>query len=98
MIPEPANSESLPPKARVTLRKNSTGEVFVRDDDWTKWASGREITLHNVFWQWTEGNYNCDCNRHCEWLRSRGMTSEANRSEFPCGGNEYTLLAFEALP
>ena len=64
----------------AVLRRNSTGEVrehaayYSGDEGWE--------------FQWTEGNFGCDCNRALFFARAKGEPDPDQE----CGGEAYTLL------
>lgn len=98
---EPVGSDGRPPCARITLRRNSDGKSVSFLDDWTAHTQTADLTLHNVWWQWTEGNFCCDCNRHLEFHRHSDPPSNPIDDEIPCydeqtGGNQYALVGFAA--
>jgi hypothetical protein len=54
----------MPDQIKITavLRDTRTGEV--REHHYLDEAGAdQEDTIHGVLWVWTEGNYECDCNR-----------------------------------
>lgn len=102
MIEEPEGADILPPRARITLRDNVTGQTVTHLEDWTAYGTGNMAppTLHSIWWQWTAGNYCCDCNRHVEFYRHSDPPSDRGDDEIPChsehgGGNRYTMVGFE---
>jgi len=67
----------------VAIRKNDTGEI--------------RIYRHDIAWddtsmyQWTDGNYGCDCNRRLFWYRAAGDEAE----EVICGETAFSVLYAE---
>lgn len=71
--------------ATILIKKNATGEVRRYE--------------HNGFcenskFQWTDGNFGCDCNRHLFFVRSKDDEREEDW-EFPCGESEYSIQGAE---
>lgn len=57
-----------------TLRDTVTGAEHVITDDWNPHAIGdEESTIHSIEFQYTQGNYACDCNRARFWQRAEGV-------------------------
>ena len=52
--------------ADVHIRNNATGETRIYRDDF----SGSDEPFD--VWQWTDGNYGCDCNRSLFFMRAGG--------------------------
>ncbi len=54
-------------KFTVTIRNNETGEIKIHHDtyDWEDNNHGEYFTsaFEGFTYQWTEGNFGCDCNR-----------------------------------
>lgn len=76
-----------------------THEVRAYTDDSYDW----EGDTRALEFQWTDGNYGCDCNRSRFWLRAGGATeAEVDAAERPCGGRwalvSLTLDGHEVLP
>lgn len=105
-------TEHVPPKARITLRKVSTGEVVTFIDDWTQWdwykeqrAAGEDTAdFGTLLFDWEENNHSCDSNRELEFYRAKGE-APPDRGDEPhhcCMGpndtNEYELVDIEAIP
>ena len=105
-------SEHVPPKARITLRKVSTGEEVTFINDWTQWdlykmqrAAGFDTADFNtVCFHWEENNNACDSNRELEFYRAKGKAppdrgDEPHRCYMgPNDPNEYELTSIEAVP
>lgn len=64
--------------SEVHIRKNSTGEVRVHRNkfDWCEF-------------QWSGGNYACDCNRHLFFNRAAGVEPD---EDMTCGEVEYSIV------
>lgn len=71
----------LHPSSKITIRKNSTGEIRVADFP-LPWYE------HSLYF-WSEGNFSCDCNRHD--LFGRVLDPQFDE-DFKCGHNEYTVI------
>jgi len=57
----------------MTLRRRSTGEERVYTDDWYPFLpTTKDDLLRGVLFQWTEGNFSCNCNRALFWARTGG--------------------------
>jgi hypothetical protein len=67
----------------VAIRKNETGEVRMYRHDMA-WDD-------SSMYQWTDGNYGCDCNRELFWHRANGDEAEA----ISCGSTDFTVLYAE---
>ena len=70
---------------KVAIKKTATGEVRIHEDN-GDWIDGKE-------WQWTEGNYGCDCNRSLFWMRADPNIKDPvfiDESD-ECGENKYTI-------
>lgn len=67
----------------VAIRKNETGEVrtYRHDMEWDD----------NSMYQWTDGNYSCDCNRELFWHRAIGEEAK----EVGCGETAFSVLYAE---
>jgi hypothetical protein len=63
------------------IRKNETGEVRRYADEWEEGGA--------YLFQWTEGNYGCDCNRAIFFERVAG--NELEWDEPPCGEGRYSV-------
>ncbi len=75
-------------KYKVTIRKNDTGEVRIKDMKSIEWGD------HSVYW-WTEGNFGCDCNRDREFKRAGGEEIDPDDDSDRCGDTAYTALFAE---
>ncbi len=95
MIDDRPEFETLPPKATITLRENATGKTIVVHEDWTRysWYKDQNATLHNVWWQWSHGNFSCDCNRHLSF--GHDIDHDISCGDEEVGGNKYDLIGFE---
>lgn len=105
-------SEHVPPKARITMRKVSTGEVVTFIDDWTQYdwyklhrGAGLDTSdFDTLLFQWEENNNACDSNRELEFYRAKGV-KPPDRADEPhrcyMGPNdtyEYELVDIESIP
>lgn len=64
------------------IQNPETGEVREYRDDSYDWEDDRSA----LYFQWTDGNYGCDCNRSRFWMRAGGSTeAEIDAQERPCG-------------
>lgn len=89
--------------AYVTLRRRSDGLVVTVTDEYKNdavgvWREKIEWEPHNAIFQWTDGNYGCDCNRHLFFERQLGQKTEDQLDEdnTPCGNNLlYEMLSIE---
>lgn len=79
-IDEAGDMVELHPSSKITIRKNSTGEVRTV-------PCGLGWYEHSLFF-WTDGNFGCDCNRHLVWL---GLVNRSDE-ELKCGHTEYTVV------
>lgn len=69
-----------------TLRRKSDGKVVEYRDEWTL------DNLDGVVYQWTDGNYGCDCNRTLFFARASGE-DEPDMDSLECGDDErFELL------
>lgn len=66
----------------VAIRNNETGEVRMYRHD---------LAWDDDLYQWTEGNYGCDCNRRLFWYRANGDEAE----EIICGETAFSALYAE---
>lgn len=55
----------VPFKYAAHIRNNATGEVRVRQEEWTH--EGWDGPASGVHFFWTDGNFGCDCNRAIWW-------------------------------
>lgn len=51
----------------IEIQNTVTGEVIVETDEY------EYPNTYQAVWQWTEGNYGCDCNRALFFARARGL-------------------------
>jgi hypothetical protein len=84
-VSEPKGSDKLPARARITLRKNATGELLSFVEDWTD--ANEKHNLAGVWYQWSEGNYSCDCNR----------SSYFDDDDSSCGDHRYSMIGFDPI-
>lgn len=77
---------------RVRIRCNATGEVRVvssafdweRESSWEDWRDG-------LVFQWTDGNFGCDCNRELFFRDAGGEEFDADAVQcLPSG--RYTVI------
>lgn len=74
-------------KVTVSIR-NPDGVVRKFEDDY-EWEDDRDpdadlpTATSKAIWQWTEGNYGCDCNRALFFVRAGEEPDPVN---FPCSG------------
>lgn len=67
----------------VAIRNNATGEVRMYRND----LAWDEASMY----QWTDGNYGCDCNRTLFWYRAAGDEAEG----WKCGDTGFSALYAE---
>ena len=65
-------------KTQIHVRRNATGEIRVCEDQYP-WDE----------YQWVDGNFACDCNRHLLFERAAGIEPDEER---PCGSTLYTIV------
>lgn len=63
---------------KITIRENATGREAIHHTDY-EWNE----------WQWTDGNFGCDCNRHLFFARAVG---EDENEDPDCGDGRYTIV------
>ena len=68
------------PKYIVTLKDIRSSHIVELDEDYP-WGDDGTGNDHGVVWIWTEGNYECDCNR------SLFMGID----ELPCNANDNII-------
>lgn len=81
----------------MTLRRRSTGEARVYRTDWCPFLpTTKDDLLRGVLFQWTEGNFSCNCNRSIFWAEAGG---EPAPDETPCdiGDDRFEIVAPEWL-
>lgn len=68
----------------VAIRKNDTGEIRIyrHDISWDEDSS---------MYEWTDGNYGCDCNRDIFWHWAVGEETEERK----CGHTTFSVLYAE---
>lgn len=71
--------------AVIRIRNNSTGEVRQYTDESGGGASAE--------YQWGEGNYACDCNRHLFFLRAGG---DGDDGDDECSQGDYAVVVTDA--
>lgn len=76
--------------AKVLIRRNSDGRVVEYTGDACKDTS---------VYQWTEGNYGCDCNRHIFFELSYDDNPDSDEEveieEIPCGETRYSIQMYD---
>lgn len=65
--------------AKVLIRRNSDGKVV----EYTK-----DAAKNTTIYQWTEGNFGCDCNRHFFFGKDDDNCS--------CGETQYSVQIYDA--
>lgn len=70
---------------KAAIRKNETGEI-------------RFKVINNDFddgdmWNWTEGNYSCDCNRELFWNSANGESLNFDNTR--CSDDRFSVLYVE---
>ena len=80
-------------KYHAVIINRETKEVRLFEDDWTD-RPGEDVVERNgdMLYQWTEGNYGCDCNRALFFARAAGEEEEEENP--PCG---HTLFLVPRL-
>jgi len=63
----------------VLIRKNDIGE--------SRWFDAGD-SYDNELWQWTEGNYSCDCNRALFWARA----GNEDDIDIDCSDGRFTAV------
>ncbi|MCX6553161.1 MAG: hypothetical protein NTY02_19530 [Acidobacteria bacterium] len=94
------------PKAIITLRKHSTGQVVSGIDDWTiyDWFPSNGSDIDTLRFEWEENNYACDDNREHFFYDSLGLPRPEPPDEHACmrigphKDYEYELLSIEPIP
>ena len=66
---------------KITIRRNSSGETRVYSDAYV-WDEEEHLV-----YQWTDGNYGCDCNRAI-FFETAGGTANAGEDE--CGTGVFS--------
>lgn len=69
-------------KVTAHIREAKTGRVAVYHDEYF-WEDP-----HVSYFQWTDGNYGCDCNRGDFFRVALGLPEE---EDSPCGTTRYVL-------
>ena len=77
----PIPRQAAPVGIRALLLKVETGE--------SRWCE----VIPSDEYQWTDGNYECDCNRHLFFLRAGNEELE----DIPCSSGKYTLLQMHEI-
>jgi hypothetical protein len=75
----------------ITLRRNADGVERVipeGDDTWLAWKPPYDD--NTVFYNWTDGNSSCDCNRSAFFARVAG---EPEDDKYDCGETKFTLIS-----
>jgi len=63
---------------RAEIRRTSDGEVRTYDENYTV-----DDPIDCAVYQWTLGNYGCDCNRRLFWMRADGQEVFACEPDAP---------------
>lgn len=71
----------------VAIRKNDTGEIHLYND---LFEYDNEDCM---IWQYTEGNFGCDCNRELFWYRADGIETIDNKHT--CTDDRYSIVYIE---
>ena len=71
----------------IAIRKNDTGEIHYYTDTFTY-----EDEYH-MLWQYTEGNFGCDCNRELFWYRLIGI--EKIGEKLKCTDDRFSIVYIE---
>ena len=71
--------------ADVHIRNNATGETRIYRDDF----SGSDEPFD--VWQWTDGNYGCDCNRSLFFMRAGGESPSVT-DHGGCGTTGFSVV------
>jgi hypothetical protein len=76
---------------KVSIKHNATGEIRIREyaEDW------KDDEQQDDYFNWTEGNFSCDCNRHLEFLRAGGGEPNEDDGQMICGSSAYKVLHVE---
>jgi hypothetical protein len=69
----------------VAIRRNADGEVRLCPQPF-EWEEGSNF-------QWTEGNYGCDCNRELFFERAAGLDPDVMSAT--CGTDRYSVEHIE---
>lgn len=103
----------IPPCARITLRKASTGQTVSFIDDWTKYdwykkaiANGKDTADYGTLvFEWEENNHACDSNRERCFYHALGedCPEEEDGPHYcmrigPHKDYEYQLLMIDPVP
>ena len=73
---------------KIYLRDTITGESYVFFED----CVHGDYTEENLLWQWTEGNYGCDCNR---FIFLRWETDADSEMDCNLGANRIVIDKIE---
>lgn len=78
---------------RVQIREVATGLTVVDEQTWDfDTGSHWNCPSDGVVWQWTEGNFGCDCNRELFFRRLRGETNpDPIDSLQPCSDDRFVV-------
>lgn len=75
-------------RTKVTIKRRSDGVSRSFDDDF-EWTGDEERSATSkAIWQWTEGNFCCDCNRALFFARAAG---EPDPADVPCSENLFLV-------
>lgn len=70
----------------VAIRNNATGEIRMHHQ-------GHSWSDRDAFFNWTEGNYGCDCNREFFWRLANG--EDPNLRDMDCSDGRFSALYAE---
>ena len=74
-------------RVKITLRRISDGEVRTIMETWGDYPAAQ--------YNWLEGNYSCDCNRHMAFARAAGREAD---EDVECGDDRlYRVDKIERL-
>ena len=77
-------------KVFAYITRVKTGEVRKYEDPWEETGQDPD---HWFSYQWTDGNYGCDCNRRLFFHRAAG---EREPAVVPCGTTRYRVKLVDA--
>lgn len=85
----------MPYTIDVHLRDTTTGyaAMYHDDFDWEGFEKRLEDIPGDIHFQWTEGNFGCDCNRYDFLQRALGSVEES-WDDCPCG---HTRVAIDLM-
>lgn len=71
----------------VCIEKVETKEQVIYHDSYDWIDDGFSTAEESVRYQYTEGNYSCDCNRELFFCRAKGI-EEPEQEDHKCGDDE----------